>query len=99
MICCYIIFSEKLNRFYIGATQNGVEQRLLEHNNQFYGSSVFTATTNDWKLFLSIECNSFSQALRIEKGIKKMKSRKYLENLKKYPSMIEQLKAGTKDSE
>jgi putative endonuclease len=31
MYCVYIIFSEKLNRFYIGTTDN-FENRLFEHN-------------------------------------------------------------------
>ena len=34
----------------------------------------------------------FTQALAIEKHIKSMKSRKYLENLKKYPEITEKLK-------
>ena len=92
MICCYIIYSKILNRFYVGATQNGVEQRIFEHNNQTYGKSVYTAKTIDWELFLLIECHSFNQALRIEKEIKKMKSRKFILNLKKYPELIDNLK-------
>jgi putative endonuclease len=38
-----------------------------------------------------IPCESVTQAILIEKRIKKMKSRKYIENLKKYPEMIEKI--------
>jgi putative endonuclease len=92
MSICYILYSEKLNRFYTGATQNSFEQRLFEHNHKTYGMHVFTAKTNDWKLFLLIECESITHALKIESHIKKMKSRKYFENLKMHPEMIEKLK-------
>lgn len=53
----------------------------------------FTANANDWKLFLLISCKSKTQALSIEKHIKKMKSKTYIENLKKYPEMIDKLKS------
>ena len=39
MFFVYILFSNKLNRFYIGTTDN-VEKRLLEHNSGFYASSL-----------------------------------------------------------
>ena len=46
----------------------------------------------DWNLFLIIDCESKSQALQIEKHIKKMKSKTYIENLAKYPEMVIKLK-------
>jgi len=45
----------------------------------------FTAKADDWNLFFSLECRDISHAKQIEKHIKKMKSRKYIENLKSYP--------------
>ncbi|MES2836270.1 MAG: GIY-YIG nuclease family protein [Bacteroidota bacterium] len=69
MIACYILYSEKLNRFYIGVTQNGVEERIKKHNEIFYGKTAFTAIANDWKLFLCIEVANYNHALRIEKQI------------------------------
>ncbi len=92
MVGCYIIFSEKLNRFYIGVTQEGVEKRILNHNGHGYGERHYTATTNDWELFLFIESTDYSQAVRIEKHIKKMKSKTFIINLKQYPEIIERLK-------
>ena len=29
---CYILFSEKLNKFYVGATQESIELRIEKHN-------------------------------------------------------------------
>ena len=91
MNCCYILFSEKLDQFYTGATHEPVEYRIEKHNLHFYGKNKFTATTNDWQIFLLIPCHSFAQALAVEKHIKRMKSRMYLENLKQYPEMVQKL--------
>lgn len=45
-----------------------------------------------WELKLEIKCESKSQAIKIENHIKRNKSRKYLENLQKYPEISEKLK-------
>ena len=42
----YILYSSKLDRFYVGHTEN-IELRLIQHNN---GISAFTAKANDWTL-------------------------------------------------
>ncbi len=56
-------------------------------------SNKFTANAEDWKLFLQIQCENKIQALNIEKHIKKMKSKTYIENLIKYPDIILKLKS------
>ncbi len=71
-------------------TQESIETRLDNHNSSKYKNS-FTSRANDWELYYSIECESISQALKVEKHIKKMKSRVYIENLKKYPEISEKL--------
>ena len=87
--CIYIIFSEKLNRFYTGYTSN-FDIRMDFH---FQASSnKFTAKAKDWIIYLKIPCDSKEQALCIEKHIKTMKSKTYIQNLKKYPEMISKLK-------
>jgi putative endonuclease len=93
MIGCYIIFSSTLNRFYIGALQEDLLERIKKHNDHSYGEHRFTAQASDWELFLFIECPSYAMAVRIERHIKDMKSSTYIKNLKKYPEMIEKLKA------
>ena len=92
MNCCYILHSEKINRHYIGACHDDLVVRIEKHNSHEHGEHRYTAKANDWKLFLTIECTSYSQATRIEKHIKKMKSSVYINNLLKYPEMIEKLK-------
>ena len=93
MIGCYIIYSEKLKRFYVGALQESLESRIQRHNNHFYGTSKFTSKATDWKLFLFIECECYSQAIAIERHIKRMKSSVYIHNLEKYSQMQQKLKA------
>ncbi|WP_366185599.1 GIY-YIG nuclease family protein [Flavobacterium ovatum] len=84
----YMLFSEKLGKFYIGFTEN-LNERLLFHQNA--ENRKFTHNANDWTVFLTIECISKSQGLEIEKHIKSMKSQVYIRNLKLYPEMIEKL--------
>ena len=79
MFYVYILFSEKYNRYYIGSTAD-VQKRLFEHNHP--KSNSYTAKFGPWvlKLCLPISDNR-SDALRIEKFIKKQKSRKFNEKL------------------
>ena len=51
----------------------------------------YTAKADDWVLYYVIECQSIEQARKIEKHIKKMKSKKYIENLKRYPEITQRL--------
>jgi putative endonuclease len=81
----YIIYSQSVDKFYVGETVN-VQERIKQHNSGVYKNASSKIAT-DWNLFLKIECKSRTQALQIERHIKKMKSRKYLENLKKFPEM------------
>jgi len=91
MTGCYIIYSPKLDKFYVGVTQENVQIRLMKHNSHFYGKNKFTATTSDWDIFLFIPTNDFAHATRIEKKIKSMKSAKYIRNLKKFPELLDRV--------
>lgn len=95
MVGCYIIFSDKLNRFYIGATQDEVSLRIQNHNLGKYGKHRFTSTADDWKLFLFITSKDYSHAIRLERKIKSMRSRKYFHDLVKYPNLLEKLVSNT----
>lgn len=90
MACCYILFSPTKNTYYIGFTQMELSERIIKHNSGFY-DKTYSSFTSDWQLFLIIECVSVNQAIQIEKHIKRMKSKVYVENLKKYPEMVEKL--------
>jgi putative endonuclease len=83
----YILYSKTLNKFYIGATRLNPEVRKERHILYYYGDQKFTSKASDWILYLEIECKTFKQALQIENHIKKMKSKAYIMNLKKYPEM------------
>jgi putative endonuclease len=90
MYYVYIIYSNYLNSYYIGYCENNISQRIEKHNQGYY-HNAYTKKANDLILFFDISCNTLSQALKIEKHIKKMKSRIYFENLKKYPEIKEKL--------
>jgi putative endonuclease len=84
---CYVIYSENTDTYYIGKTTNLPEKRLIMHLTDFYEKRKFTKIADDWKIYWTIECKSIEIAGRIEKHLKNMKSRKYLENLKKNPEI------------
>ncbi len=88
---CYILYSRRIDKFYIGATHDVVDQRVEKHNYGFYDDK-WTAQGIPWILFHSIECTSITQAMRIERHIKNMKSKKYIQNLKAHPEISEKLK-------
>ena len=75
----YILHSVSANRYYIGYTKD-LTNRLNLHKEGAFENS-FTSNYKDWKLFYRFECESIAQARRIEKHIKQMKSKKYVENL------------------
>ncbi len=81
----YILTSPSAGVYYVGYTKNLTDRLTMHKNGSFEGS--FTSKEKDWELFFHIECESISQARRIEKHIKQMKSRKYIENLPKYPEI------------
>jgi Predicted endonuclease containing a URI domain len=73
----YIIFSAKLNKYYVGACID-LERRLYEHN---IGHSKFTSLGVPWELKYEKEFDTLSEAKEFERKIKKQKSRKYIEGL------------------
>ena len=95
MCSCYILYSKKLGKFYTGATHTSVSERLIKHNSGAYGKQRFTASTDDWEIFLNIPVNDYPHAIRIERKIKSMKSSRYIQNLKKYPELVERIVQNT----
>jgi putative endonuclease len=71
----YILFSQKINRYYVGYTSD-LDKRLQEHNS---GISTFTAKASDWKIMFTQQFNSREEAHKRELEIKNKKSRKYIE--------------------
>jgi putative endonuclease len=77
---CYILFSKKINKYYIGITTELPELRLMKHNESSYGKH-FTSISNDWILVQSIAFESLNLARKAELYIKRMKSRVFIEKL------------------
>jgi len=90
---CYILHSQKLQRFYTGSTIKKPDSRLTMHLSKHYGNRKYTSKASDWVIFLTIECPTIEEARYLEAHIKKMKSSTYIRNLKQYPEIITRLKA------
>ncbi|MGM0620933.1 MAG: GIY-YIG nuclease family protein [Bacteroidota bacterium] len=73
----YILFSEKLRRYYIGSSQN-ITKRLERHN---AGATRSTKAGRPWKIVYFEECNTKAEAIKREYYIKRMKSRDFINSL------------------
>ncbi|MBL0130037.1 MAG: GIY-YIG nuclease family protein [Chitinophagaceae bacterium] len=85
----YILYSKKLNRYYTGSCLD-LEKRFGEHQSKSRKDS-FTSKGDDWELFFWIGDLEYKQARKIEAHVKKLRSRKYIEDLKKFSEMSEKL--------
>jgi len=70
----YILYSSKINRFYTGQTLN-LDRRLEEHNR---GKTASSAKGMPWKLVFSKECPSRTEAVKLEKFIKRRGAARFL---------------------
>ncbi len=70
----YIIHSEKLDKYYVGSTQD-IDVRLKIHNT---GASKFTKSGIPWTIVHAVDCINRTEALRLEKKIKKRGIKRYL---------------------
>lgn len=73
----YILYSAKLNKYHLGACLE-LSRRMYEHN---IGRSRFTSAGIPWECVYIEEHPTLPVAKKREREIKKMKSRKYIENL------------------
>jgi putative endonuclease len=78
MATVYILFSESLDRYYIGSTTMSAEERLVKHLTNHTG---FTGKAKDWVIVHAESFADKSEALRRELAIKNKKSRKYIDSL------------------
>ena len=77
MYYCYILYSEKLDKYYIGSTSD-VEGRLQRHNTSKKG---FTSNGKPWELKYYERFESKHEALSREFQIKSWKDRDMLQGL------------------
>ena len=90
MATVYILFSKTIDKYYIGSCID-ISERMKEHNSKKFKSS-YTSKVSDWIVVFQIDDLEYSQARDIETHIKRMKSRKYIKNLCKYPDISNKLK-------
>lgn len=89
MYFVYVIESLKDKSFYIGKTSD-LDNRLAWHNSEELNQGV-TKRKIPWKYFYTLEVDNSKIAGKIESHIKKMKNRKYILNLERYPEIAQKL--------
>ena len=77
MAFTYILFSARINTYYVGSTNNLVD-RLKRHNT---GRSTFTKRGIPWIVVYEKSYRTKREAYQAELYIKSQKSRKYIEDL------------------
>ena len=77
MYFTYILYSESIDKFYIGHTEN-LQLRLERHNS---GSSRSTKSGIPWKIVYYENHETKSAAMKREYEIKNKKSRKFIMRL------------------
>ncbi len=68
----YILYSESIDKFYIGHTCETLEERLRKHLSNHSG---FTSKSKDWKIAYFEEIENKSLAYKRELEVKKWKSK------------------------
>lgn len=89
MATVYILYSESLDKFYVGSCKY-LQERLEQHLNKSM-DNTFTAKADDWTIYYQFDNLDYGVARKIETHIKKMKSRKYYQSLKNYPEVMSKL--------
>ena len=74
----YILYSDSLDKFYIGHTGDDINERLRKHNTNHKG---FTGGIADWRIVYTEIHHDKASAFAREREVKKWKSRKMLENM------------------
>jgi len=88
----YILHSSTLGKFYVSQTQN-LEDRLVYHNNGF---AKYTKLGVPRELIWSVKCTDRSEAMKLEKKIKKLGSdanrslSKYLQEISRFEPLLPQ---------
>jgi len=81
----YILFSSKINKFYIGYSQNP-EKRLEFHNSTL--NKIWSKRGQPWELKTTIPFKSKTGALKAERKIKKLKAKRSSKTLLKMDGSI-----------
>ena len=85
----YILHSKTLNRYYVGETPN-TEIRLEQHLEHYFPKS-FTKSAEDWEMIFSKECADRKDAIYLERFIKRMKSKKFIQRIIQEPQILDDI--------
>ena len=75
MYWVYILYSERIDKYYIGATSN-LQNRVNFHNSDF--NKIWTSRGKPWELVFSHKFETHKDAFAAERFIKKQKSRVFI---------------------
>ncbi|OYT11851.1 MAG: hypothetical protein B6I18_02655 [Bacteroidetes bacterium 4572_112] len=78
MYWVYILYSKKIDKFYIGSTSN-IQNRVEFHNSDY--NKIWSRRGKPWELVFSHTFDTNTEALKAEKHIKRQKSRTYISKL------------------
>ena len=82
----YIIYSKKIDKYYVGETSDP-QNRLKQHNGHYFKTN-FTKAASDWELVLTFQCDTKKNAVFLERFIKKMKTRRFIEKVIQNPEIL-----------
>ncbi|MBK5271433.1 MAG: GIY-YIG nuclease family protein [Bacteroidia bacterium] len=85
MAVVYILYSEAYNKYYVGSCDD-LASRFHQHLEKVFSKS-FTSQVNDWIIYFTLVNLDYKQARDIEAHIKRMKSKKYITDLKEYSEL------------
>lgn len=89
MTTLYFLYSKKKDIYYVGETHN-LGLRLFQHNTHTF-SKGFTKVADDWEVVLTFQHSSRTTVLKLERFIKKMKSKVFIQKLIQNPELIDKL--------
>ncbi|OCA75847.1 excinuclease ABC subunit C [Chryseobacterium artocarpi] len=86
MCYCYILYSESLDKYYIGHSCEDLQERLRKHLSNHKG---FTAKTKNWIIIYYEKFDSKNNAYKREREIKAWKSKLKIQKLINSSDQIE----------
>jgi len=85
----YILHSKTANKFYVGETYE-LKNRINSHNNHYY-QNAFTKVADDWEYVLTFECQAEADAVYLERFIKRMKSKTFIQKIIQNPEILTEI--------
>ena len=78
MYWVYILYSTKIDKYYIGSTSN-LNNRLEFHNSEY--NKIWSKRGKPWEMVFSHKFATSTEAIKTEKFIKRQKSRTFISKL------------------